>query len=145
MVHEWALAESIVKTVLDIAKERKIKSVLSVEIAIGQLQQIELDILKDALNELKRGTLLEKAKFIFVEEEAEFQCRNCNNIWKFSDVKKDLKADEAEAIHFIPELAHVFIKCPRCGSPDFIVLKGRGIRISAIRGVTNGSPSFDNS
>jgi hydrogenase nickel incorporation protein HypA/HybF len=40
-----------------------------------------------------------------------------------------------ENIHFIPEVAHVYVKCPRCESPDFEVLKGRGVWINKVMGV----------
>jgi hydrogenase nickel incorporation protein HypA/HybF len=41
-------------------------------------------------------------------------------------------AAEAEAVHFIPELAHAFLQCPSCGSPDFEMLAGRGVSIGSI-------------
>ena len=41
-----------------------------------------------------------------------------------------------EAIHFIPELAHAFLECPSCQSPDFELLQGRGVSIGAIEGDT---------
>ena len=37
-----------------------------------------------------------------------------------------------EAIHFLPEAAHAFVRCPSCGSPDFAVSKGRGVSIKSI-------------
>ncbi len=40
-----------------------------------------------------------------------------------------------ESIHFIPEVAHTYIKCPKCGSPDFEIIKGRGIWLEKIKGV----------
>ena len=136
MVHEWALAESIVRAVLDIVRERKLKAVLEVKIAVGQLQQIEVDIFRDALKEISEGTLLKETRFSIEEEEAKFKCRNCGYIWKFNEIKRSIKEDDAEAIHFIPELAHAIIRCPRCGSPDFIVVRGRGVRIVSLRGIT---------
>jgi Zn finger protein HypA/HybF involved in hydrogenase expression len=39
-----------------------------------------------------------------------------------------------EAIHFIPELSHAFVRCPECGSPDFIILAGRGITLERVEG-----------
>jgi hydrogenase nickel incorporation protein HypA/HybF len=43
----------------------------------------------------------------------------------------------SEAIHFVPEMAHVYIKCPSCGSPDFEVVEGRGVWLQSIKGVKN--------
>ena len=41
----------------------------------------------------------------------------------------------SEAIHFVPEMAHVYIKCKECGSPDFEVIEGRGVWLATIKGV----------
>jgi hydrogenase nickel incorporation protein HypA/HybF len=49
-------------------------------------------------------------------------------------MKRKIKDDEAEAIHFIPEVAFVHARCPKCGSPDFEILKGRGVSIASIKG-----------
>jgi hydrogenase nickel incorporation protein HypA/HybF len=43
--------------------------------------------------------------------------------------------DTAEAIHFVPEVAHTYIKCPSCGSPDFEIVEGRGVWLENIKGV----------
>jgi Zn finger protein HypA/HybF involved in hydrogenase expression len=31
-------------------------------------------------------------------------------------------------------MAHVYIKCPACGSPDFEVTQGRGVWLATMRG-----------
>jgi hydrogenase nickel incorporation protein HypA/HybF len=31
-------------------------------------------------------------------------------------------------------MAHVYLKCAKCGSPDFEVIKGRGVWLSTIKG-----------
>ena len=61
-------------------------------------------------------------------------CKNCEHSWKFSDMKKKLSEDEGEAIHFIPEVAFVHTRCPKCGSPDFEITTGRGVSITSISG-----------
>jgi hydrogenase nickel incorporation protein HypA/HybF len=48
--------------------------------------------------------------------------------------KKDLSSEVAEAIHFIPEIAHTYMRCPRCHSPDFEVIAGRGVWVAALQG-----------
>jgi hydrogenase nickel incorporation protein HypA/HybF len=39
---------------------------------------------------------------------------------------------EREAVHFLPEAAHAYLRCPRCGSVDFDVAAGRGVSIVSI-------------
>jgi len=78
--------------------------------------------------------LFEDVTFKLEIEPAGFKCMNCSHEWLFSDVKKNLDDDETESIHFIPETAHVFLKCPNCKSPDFEIVKGRGIWVDSIEG-----------
>ena len=131
-MHEWALAEAVVSTVSEIAEKEGLKEVAEVEIKVGELQQIELDILEFALSQLK--TLkLKNVKFHIKTIKAELKCRVCGHEWIFR--KEKIDEETAEAIHFVPEIAHTYIKCPKCGSPDFEILKGRGIWLESVRGL----------
>ncbi len=131
-MHEWALAEGIIKSILNYLKENNLDAPSEVVISHGELQQIDIDAFNFALNELIKGTILEKTKFILEEEKAIFKCRNCGNEWKFEEIKSSFSEDVSEAIHFVPELAHSFIKCPKCGSSDFEVVKGRGVTVKTL-------------
>jgi len=131
-MHEWALAEAVISTVSQIAESEGLKEVTEVFIRVGELQQIELDILEFALSQLK-PLKLKNAKFHTSTVNAELRCRVCGHEWIFSKDKID--EETAEAIHFIPEVAHVYVKCPKCGSPDFEIVKGRGIWLESIKGV----------
>ncbi|MCK4582169.1 hydrogenase maturation nickel metallochaperone HypA, partial [Candidatus Bathyarchaeota archaeon] len=62
-----------------------------------------------------------------------FKCRNCGNEWDFTS--EGMTEDVSEAIHFVPEMAHVYIRCNECGSPDFEVAEGRGVWLATIKGV----------
>lgn len=132
-MHEWALAESVVTAALEAAKKEKLKKITEIKISIGELQQIEHDIFKFALNEIlkEKG---KKTKITFKTEKSTLKCKNCNYSWSFDDIKKKLSKDEAESIHFIPEVALVHTRCPKCSSPDFEILTGRGVSITSIKG-----------
>jgi len=131
-MHEWALAEAVISTVSQIAEKEGLKEVAEVEIKVGELQQIERDILEFALSQLK--TLkLKNVKFHIKTVKAELKCRVCGHKWIFR--KEKMNEEIAEAIHFVPEIAHTYIKCPKCGSPDFEILKGRGIWLESVRGL----------
>lgn len=131
-MHEWALAEGVVSTVTRIAEEEGLEEVTEVIIKIGELQQIEHDIIKFAIDQM-RPDIIRDAKFIFESVPGKLKCRVCGKEWKFSS--DNLSEDVSEAIHFVPEMAHVYIKCPGCGSPDFQVIEGRGVLLSSIKGV----------
>ena len=131
-MHEWALAEAVISTVSQIAEKEGLKEVAEVEIKVGELQQIELDILEFALSQLKTSKL-KNVKFHIKTVKAELKCRVCGHKWIFR--KEKMNEEIAEAIHFVPEIAHTYIKCPKCGSPDFKILKGRGIWLESVRGL----------
>jgi hydrogenase nickel incorporation protein HypA/HybF len=122
VVHEWALAEAVIKSLEGVSGEVKL-----VRVILGELQNVDGEILLFALEELKKGTRLEGAKFELEVEPAEFECNACNARWKLSEV--GVGEAEKEAMHFVPELAHAFLRCPSCGSPDFKVVKGRGVKV----------------
>jgi len=131
-MHEWALAEAVVSTILKIAGEEGLEDITEVKIKIGELQQIDQEIFEFALSQLQ-SSLLKKAKFSFETVKAELKCKVCGHQWSFST--EDLREDVSEAIHFIPEIAHTYLKCPKCDSPDFEISIGRGVWLDSIKGV----------
>ncbi len=131
-MHEWALAESVIKAASEIAEKEHLKEVTEVNIKIGELQDVEREIFKFALQELKPANF-KNTRFRIRRAKATLKCRNCGNTWVFQ--KQQLDANTKEAIHFIPEVAHAYIKCPRCGSPDFEIIAGRGIWLQNIKGI----------
>ena len=131
-MHEWALAEAIITAAQQIAEKEKLREIREVTIKIGELQQVEKEILRFALSQLKPATF-KNAQFHITKAKTTLKCRNCGNSWLFSENKLD--EDTAEAIHFVPEVAHAYIKCPKCGSPDFEISEGRGIWLENIKGV----------
>ncbi len=131
-MHEWALAEAILTTASQIAQKEQLKEVTEVTIRVGELQDVEKEILEFALGEIK-SDLFKNSKFCILKAKTELRCRVCGTSWEF---KKDtLDHATAEAIHFVPEAAHTFIKCPKCGSPDFEIASGRGVWLDNIQGV----------
>jgi hydrogenase nickel incorporation protein HypA/HybF len=134
-MHEWALAEAVIAAASEIARKEGLKEVREVKIKVGELQQIELDILEFALSQLKSAKF-KGTKFSIEVARAELKCRVCGHKWFFK--KEKLDESIAEAIHFVPEIAHTYIKCPKCGSPDFEILEGRGVWLGSIKGVKQG-------
>ncbi|MEM1509554.1 MAG: hydrogenase nickel incorporation protein HypA [Thermofilaceae archaeon] len=127
MVHEWALAEAIIKKLEEVAKGSPVSSAV---IAVGELQSVDIEILTFAIDELKKGTKLENVLVQVEKEPAELECSNCEHRWAFGNT--GLGEEEKEAIHYVPELVHAFVRCPKCGSPDFRIVQGRGVWIKAV-------------
>jgi len=131
-MHEWALAEAVIASVAEVAKREKLKQVTEVTVKIGELQQVEKEILVFALKQLK-PTGFNSTRFRVTKGKTTLKCRVCGNTWLFRRSK--LEAETAEAIHFVPEVAHTYIRCSRCGSPDFEIAEGRGIWLENVKGV----------
>jgi len=130
-MHEWALAEAILASAKQVAEQENLKEVTEVTIKVGELQQIESPILRFALSQMKTE-LFKKTKFRIHKAKSALKCRVCGTTWEFS--LKKLDKATAEAIHFVPEAAHTFVKCPKCGSPDFEIVSGRGVWIDSVKG-----------
>jgi hydrogenase nickel incorporation protein HypA/HybF len=130
-MHEWALAEGVVKTADKFAEDQGINEITEVRIMIGELQQVEHEIIEFALEQLKTQRM-KRAKFVIEAVPARFKCRKCGHEWQLEADKLD--EETGEAIHFVPEMAHVYLKCPSCGSTDFEVTEGRGVWLASNKG-----------
>lgn len=130
-MHEWALIEAVLAAASEAAEKEGLRQVSEVSLKVGELQGVDLEVLAFAFEQLSSGKF-KKAVLKMETVKAEFKCRVCGHRWVFCREKLD--EDTAEAVHFVPEAAHAFIKCPKCGSPDFEVVEGRGVWLTSIKG-----------
>lgn len=135
-MHEWALAEAVISTVLKVAEKERLGEVTKIKIKMGELQQIDREIFEFALKEISQPQrpIVRKAKIELKTERAILKCRVCGQKWPFSEAIKGLSEEQCESIHFVPEIAHVYIGCPKCNSPDFEIVKGCRVWIDSIEG-----------
>jgi len=132
-MHEWALAEAIIDAAVNVAAKENAGKITEIVIVLGELQTIDRDILETALNELKKETIASEAQIVFEDEKIGLKCNVCGFKWSIDDLGKILDESQVESVHFIPELIHVFIKCPKCGKSDFEITSGRGVYVKSIR------------
>ena len=130
IMHEWALAEAVISSAVNFTKRKKF-NMKEIVVVLGELQQIDTDVFDFALKEIMNTMGLD-LKVTFKKEKALLKCRTCSNEWTFKP--EILDEQEKESIHFIPEVAHDYVKCPECGSPDFSILKGRGVWLFSVKG-----------
>jgi hydrogenase nickel incorporation protein HypA/HybF len=128
-MHEWALADAVVAAAAKRGEGRDRSSLRPVTVLVGELQAIDREIFAFALRSLAAGASLPEGHFRLQTEPAVFLCRACGRRWGL-DEESALTAEQREAIHFLPESAHAFVRCPGCGSVDFGVEKGRGVSIA---------------
>jgi len=132
-MHEWALTDAVVETAESASREAGMKSVSEVVVVLGELQGIDKGIFISAYDQMKKNyPRLKKSRIVLENEDVELHCHGCDRDFKFQ--KDELDHQTSEAIHFLPEVARVYIRCPECGSGDFSVVKGRGFYIKEIRG-----------
>jgi hydrogenase nickel incorporation protein HypA/HybF len=127
-MHEWALAEATVEAVRREAGGRR---VLGVRLAFGELQQVDRGVFTAAVAEYAGAAGIAEAVFTVDVEPARLCCRACGLTWALADTP-GLTEVEREAVHFLPEAAHAYLRCPGCGSVDFDVTAGRGVSIVSI-------------
>ncbi len=135
-MHEFALAEAVVSAALREADRAGIARIEAIEVSIGELQRIQRETFEFALKEVLPADepRLASAEMRLTIEPARFRCRGCRREFGLQETEGPKDATEAEAIHFIPELAHAYLRCPGCGSPDFELLEGRGVVLRRIEG-----------
>ena len=130
-MHEWALAEAVIAATSSVLAGRDPSCLKSVSVLIGELQAIDRGIFDFALSSLWEEKPFRSASFTLRTEPAELSCRACSCGWGLEQ-SPALTSANREAIHFLPEAAHAFIRCPSCGSPDYQVVRGRGVSIENI-------------
>ncbi|WP_063492742.1 hydrogenase maturation nickel metallochaperone HypA [Saccharolobus solfataricus] len=132
-MHEWSIAYSIVKTLTDNFNKKVLKTTL----VIPHFSFLDLEILKDAFNELKKENgITQDAELEIKIAKPRFRCMNCNREFSLSDVENQLsnvrnQYGEEYPLHLMPELFPTFLKCPYCGSHD-IEAKGQEIYIENV-------------
>jgi len=141
-MHEFALADAVVKAAVRAAREAGMDRVEKITVRVGELQRIEIDLFEFSLTQvLPAGDpALVGVRFVVEPEPVAFHCRVCGCRFGTADLSGEDDPDSAEAMHFLPELAHAFVRCPGCGSPDFDIVAGRGVTLDKIEGRGDGPP-----
>lgn len=135
-MHEWALAEGVIATALEAVEREGLSRITRLSVHVGELQRISLDVFEHAIRTVlpHAEPRLQGADIQISIEPARLECRACGADFAVAEAAPadGLGEDQREAIHFVPELAHAFLRCPSCESPDFRVLRGRGVSIATL-------------
>ncbi|MDA8236834.1 MAG: hydrogenase nickel incorporation protein HypA [Chloroflexi bacterium] len=134
-MHEWALAEAVVAKAAEVARARDLARVVEVVVGLGELQDVDREALAFGLAAAQRSVPgLEEARFAFEVEQARCSCRPCGHAWALRESLDALPEEDRESIHLLPEVVHLYVACPSCGSPDFAIVGGRGVSLLAVDG-----------
>jgi hydrogenase nickel incorporation protein HypA/HybF len=137
-MHEWALADAVIEATSSALAGRDPACLRGVTVFIGELQAIDREIFDFAITTMLEEKPFRGARYTMETEAASFLCAACGREWSLGETQ-NLTDETREAIHFLPEAAHAFVRCPGCGSPDFRVEKGRGVYIGSIELVAGGA------
>jgi hydrogenase nickel incorporation protein HypA/HybF len=135
-MHELALADAVVKAAVRAADDAGIRRIDRIEIAVGELQQIEPDLFTYSLTSVLGTADPRVAGVVFDVRTVNvaFGCRACGTGFGRSELEAVGDETALEAMHLVPELAHAYVRCPACGSPDFEITEGRGVVLERIEG-----------
>jgi hydrogenase nickel incorporation protein HypA/HybF len=141
-MHEWSVADAVIRTVIDWADGKKIK-VRKVVLGVPSFSFLDVEILKEAFDMMKKDSVLDEAELEVKFKEPKFKCKNCGKEFSLNEVKDQIDSVRSEfgeeyPMHFMPALAPSFIKCPYCGSHD-IALESQDMTIDEIQVEENGT------
>ncbi|MBW9141628.1 MAG: hydrogenase/urease maturation nickel metallochaperone HypA [Candidatus Aramenus sp.] len=142
-MHEWSVAEAVIRTVVNWASENHVTQVKKVKVGIPSFSFLDVEILKEAFDTMKSDSPLDKAELEVVFKDPTFKCRNCGLSFSLKDVRDQLESLKGEfgeeyPLHLMPALAPSFLKCPKCGSHD-IVAEAQDITIDGIEVEESGT------
>ena len=121
-MHEAAIAQSIVQTVLHEAENQCASRVDSVEIEIGELTFLGTEQVEFWVKTSFQDTIAEKAKIIFTCIRGRIHCDKCGK-------DSNLKIEEDPYYHTsLPAF-----NCPECHSTDIQIIQGKEAIIRKIK------------
>jgi hydrogenase nickel incorporation protein HypA/HybF len=122
-MHEFSISSEIVRNVLDTARKNNGKKVLSVQLEIGELALLNVEQVTFWIHELFKGSVAEGAKVKVKTIKARIQCESCG-------YKGGISLDQKDPFrHFVP------YSCPKCGSFQIKVEKGRECTLRRIQAI----------
>ncbi len=102
-MHEFFIVQNIIKTVEDILHKYPGKRVTKAVLLIGKFSGVEIDLLKNALEFFKTGSVLEEAEILIETQDLKIKCLDCG---------KECIKDKWD------------VTCPYCGSTNTQVIAG---------------------
>jgi hydrogenase nickel incorporation protein HypA/HybF len=110
-MHEYSIVQSLVDLIEENAKQNQATKVTKMEVKIGVLSGVEVQLLETAFNTFKEGTICEDAEFIINIQPVIVKCRKCG-------IENQLDKDE-------------YI-CPNCKSGELEILDGEEMYLMSL-------------
>ena len=112
-MHEFSIADEIVKNVLETAKKNRAKKVISILLEVGELTHLNAEQVSFWIRELFKGSAAEGAEVKVKTIKARIRCKGCG-------YKGGMGSDREDSFrHLVPA------SCPRCNSFQIQIEKGQ--------------------
>ena len=112
-MHEFSIADEIVKNVIDTARKNGGKKVLSIQLEIGELTHLNGEQVSFWIKELFKDSVAEGAEVKIKTIKARIQCKDCG-------YKAGMGSDQEDSFRHL-----ITMSCPRCNSFQLKIEKGR--------------------
>jgi len=113
-MHELPVTKSILGIVLRHAESQSVSRVLTIDLSIGALSDLEAEWLQKYFDHLSRGTPAEGAKLRVHRSPLTFLCEPCSR--EFSATREELET----------------ASCPECGTREASIVSGAGYTVESM-------------
>ncbi len=121
-MHEFSIAQSIVETVIKVARDNGASQILGVNLEVGEVALVNVDQLGWHIQLLTQGTLADGMQLQWTRIPAGIRCQGCGYEGGLRYEKED------PSWHFsVPSF-----ECPQCESPNTVITHGRELRVKDI-------------
>ncbi len=122
-MHEFSVAQSIVDTILQVAKANEATQVLEVNLEVGEISLVNMDQLNWYIDMLTEKTIAKGMKVKVMEMSTTILCTACGYEGGVNYEEKSQHGGHLKVPVF---------ECVECGSPETKVQEGRELRIKDI-------------
>ena len=110
-MHEFSIVDSLLHLAEEHAAKNNAKKVTKLEVKIGELSGVEIELLKTAFETFKEGTICEDAEFIIINQPVIIRCEECGY---------EGKPNKDEYL------------CPKCKSPKLKIIDGEDMYLMSL-------------
>ena len=121
-MHEAALAQSILKTILEVASRNKAREVLRVQMEVGEICLVNMEQLTFQIGMFARETIAKDMEFLVKNVETKIRCKECSY---FGGI--EYKEIDPEWHYRVP-----IFGCVRCKSNMTEIVQGKDLMIRSI-------------
>lgn len=118
-MHELSLATSVVDYAQKVAGENGLSKICELHLEVGDMTHIDPWQLRYCISMVMKGTAVEGAKIRIKRRKVSLKCKACGRV---------------SSLKLVKSIGDFELKCPRCGSQEVEIDKGRELTLTRIKG-----------